>query len=511
MVFMKSYKGQQWLFPPSIEELIPEDHVCYLVESLVESMDFSPFEVKYTGPGHPAYHPRILVKVLVMGVLDRIRSSRRLARNVRENVVYMYLSEKVTPDFRTISDFRKTNPSTVKEAFKHTVTLAKKEGLLDLSHLSTDGSKGKANAANKRMLTKEELEFLLKFFDDELEEWTKRDDLEDEAFGGLRGSDQLPGNSKKKMQNTVKHYIKKIKEKGDLFKEDIKEKLTRAHQELEQHKLEKVSTTDPESRFMLNKKKKVEFSYNTQITVDKKGFILANDVCQDANDTKQLQPQVLQTEVNLKSLPKGILWSFDNNYFEGENIKFLLDNKIKGLIPNNEKKEDDPYNKKHFIYNSVKDEYTCPANQPVTFIGENFDKQKEKMVRIYKGQTCTACLYQAQCTKRKNGIRYIKSFPYEKERNVMTTKMDTPQAKELYKLRAQTVEPVIGDIKENKGMREFTTRTLETVKTEFNLICTATNLRKIWIIQQKKNDIRKHIMQRILSCTKISYLMPNIA
>ena len=109
MVYIESYKGQQWLFPPAIEDLIPKDHVCYIVESFVESLDFSKFDIKYAGAGHPAYHPRIILKILTMGFIDKIRSSRRLARNSRENVIYIYLSEKLSPDFRTVSDFRKNN------------------------------------------------------------------------------------------------------------------------------------------------------------------------------------------------------------------------------------------------------------------------------------------------------------------------------------------------------------------------------------------------------------------
>jgi transposase len=137
MVFLKSFKNQSWLLPPSIEELIPEDHICYLVESFIESLDFSTFDEKYDGAGHPAYHPRILLKLLLMGMLDKMRSSRMLARNTRENVVYMYLAEKLTPDFRTISDFRKNNPDFLKMVFKHTVSLAKNEGMLDLTHFAT--------------------------------------------------------------------------------------------------------------------------------------------------------------------------------------------------------------------------------------------------------------------------------------------------------------------------------------------------------------------------------------
>ena len=125
-----------------------------LAERIINLQDFKDFDIKYSGAGRPAYHPRIILKILLIGVLDRVRSSRRLAKNARENLVYIYLSEKLSPDFRTINDFRKNNPDLVKYAFKHTITIAKNEGLLDLSILSTDGTKIKANASSK--LTKDE-------------------------------------------------------------------------------------------------------------------------------------------------------------------------------------------------------------------------------------------------------------------------------------------------------------------------------------------------------------------
>jgi len=481
MAYIKSFKNQSWLLPPSLEDIIPEDHICYLVEGLVSLLDFSMFDVRYSGPGHPAYHPRILIKILVMGVLDRVRSSRELAKNARENIVYMFLAEKATPDFRTISDFRKNNPDLVKEVFKHTVTLAKQNGMIDLSHLATDGSKQKANAANKRVLTKDELDFLLRFVDEELEEWAKQDDIEDEIFGDIRGIDQLPNKSRKKIQNIVKRYIGKMKEEGNIFKDKTYGKLSQAYDELKEHELKKVNVTDPESRFMKNKKGRIEASYNVQITVDKKNFILANDVSKDENDVGQLQPQVLQTEENIGLLPENIPWSFDNGYYESGNIKFLDDEMIDGYIPDNKKKTVPPYDKQHFIYDQENDEYICPAGKPVTFLGERYDKSKKKTVRIYKGQKCKTCPYQKICTKQKDGIRYIRSFPYRKERNAMNEKMDTEKGKEIYKLRAITVEPVFGDIKENKGMQGFFTRGIKTVRTEFNLVCTACNLKKIWI------------------------------
>ncbi len=487
MAYIQSFKEQAWLLPPSIEELIPEDHICYLVESLVDNLDYRSFDIQYAGAGHPAYHPRILLKLLVIGVLDRVRSSRRLARNARENVVYMYLSEKLTPDFRTISDFRKGNPSLVKEVFKHTVSFAKQEGLLDLSHLSTDGSKIKANASNRKVLTKDELDVLLKFVDGELEEWAKQDTQEDSAFGDLRGSDQLPKQSKKTIRKAAQYYIKKVREKGPAFKQEVRDSLQEASQEVEAQGLKKVSITDPESRFMKNKKGRIELSYNPQLTVDKAGFVLANDITQSAHDAGQLQPQVLQTEENLGGLPEHVGWSFDSGYFEGANIKFLADKKIDGYIPdNNEKKAADPFDKKHFQYDAANDAFRCPENHSVVFVGEHFDNQKNKTIRAYKGTVCPACQSQSRCTKRKDGIRYLKMFPHEVERNVMVEKMKTPQAQEVYKLRQQIVEPAIGDLKENQGLRAFLARGIQGAKIELNLACAARNLKKIWLSLRKK-------------------------
>jgi transposase len=121
MVFIKSLKNQVWTLPPDIRELIPSDHTCYLVESFVDEIDFNEFEIRYAGSGHPAYHPRIIFKILIQSMLDRVRSSRAIARNARENIVYMYLAEKLQLDFRTISDFRKENENLISEIFKNTI------------------------------------------------------------------------------------------------------------------------------------------------------------------------------------------------------------------------------------------------------------------------------------------------------------------------------------------------------------------------------------------------------
>ena len=132
MAYIASNKNQIWLIPLNIKEMIPKDHICFLVENFVESLDFTKFDMIYEGAGHPAYHPRIIMKVLIYGMLCKTRSSRKLAKATIENFVFMYLAEKVNPDFRTINRFRAENSEFVKitsagiiESHPHGVNITK--------------------------------------------------------------------------------------------------------------------------------------------------------------------------------------------------------------------------------------------------------------------------------------------------------------------------------------------------------------------------------------------------
>lgn len=287
----------------------------------------------------------------------------------------------------------------------------------------------------------------------------------------------------------MKHYIEELKEKGELFRTNIEAKLERAHQELEKNDLEKVSMTDPECRFMKSKKGRIELSYNFQITADHNGFILANDITDSSADTYQLKPIVVQTEQNLEKIPENIKWSFDNGYNEGGNLKFLNDKKIDGYVPSFIRNKENRYDKSNFFYDRENDKYVCPEGKGLIFFGTDFDITRNKHFRKYRGEDCQNCLKKKECTKTKNGIRIVKRDPYDDERVAMEKKMQMPESKEIYKLRKEIVEPVFGDIKENKGVTGFLTRGLNMVRTEMNLISTANNIRRIHLRKSRPVSI----------------------
>jgi transposase len=213
------------------------------------------------GAGHPSYHPRIIMKIIIQGMLSKERSSRKLASVCRENFVFMYLAEKVQPNFRTIARFRKNNAPFVKEAFKETINLASKFNLVDLNLICIDGSKIKANASKKSFLKKEQLEQLDSIIDKMIEEDIKQDEDDKEIFGDKE--ENVTNLEAKNLKEIVKNY-RDVKNK-----EKLKENCKEAAKEFDKDpQIKRVSLSDPECRMMKNKKGFFELDYNGQFTVD---------------------------------------------------------------------------------------------------------------------------------------------------------------------------------------------------------------------------------------------------
>jgi transposase len=310
MTVREDKMGQSWLFPPCISEFVPADHICNLVVAVVSCIDVREIEARYrSGPGNPAYPRRMLLRLLVQAAIDGVWSSRKIARLAHENVIYMYLTGNEKPDFRTICDFRREHKVLIEEVFKKTVTVARAAGLLKLGHLATDGTKIKATASNDYTLSEEEIKEIRRI----IERGIAIDEEEDMLYGEKRGDElppelDTPDKIRKKIEEIEEARGKRLKRAAKRIitehalgdeqqKEKMVEKLDKAEEELKKSGQKAVSLSDPEARFMENKKNRIELSYNSQITVDHdSGIIVANEVTQDCTDHHQLQPQVEKTE-----------------------------------------------------------------------------------------------------------------------------------------------------------------------------------------------------------------------
>lgn len=525
MVIREDKMGQTWLLPPCINDLIPNDHICHLVTEIVKNVNVSKAENKYKSrPGNPAYSRRMLLRLVVQSTIDGVFSSRKISKLAHENVVYMYLTGNEKPDFRTICNFRKENKELIQEAFEETVTISRKLGLLKLGHLSTDGTKLKANASNSNTLSKEEIEEVTSITDKGIE----IDEEEDRLYGDTKGNELPPElntrekirkkikdiekASDKRLKRSAKNVIEQYALGDENQKRNVLAKLDKAKEEIGKSGQKAVSLTDPEARFMNNKKKITELSYNPQITVDNgSGIIVACDVTQDCTDHEQLEPQIESAEENLGGLPEDIKISADNGYFSGSNLQYLEKKGLEGYIPNSKqaqqmkgkKVKESPYSKDKFEYDEKTDCFICPQGQVLPRKGM-YEDNNGKLRYAYYGTGCHKCTHRGECAG-KNRVRVITSYGYEAERKRMDAKMQSKVGIEEYRKRGETVEWPFGNIKQNLRFRESMTRGIENVKNEHNLVCIAHNLVVMWGILKRNVDILSKI-KRSITCSMSSLI-----
>ena len=238
MVYIKSSPKQTLLLPTNLRDIIPKDHICYLIEDVIGQLDFSNFDKEVEGPGNPSYHPRISLKIIINGICERVTSTRKLEKLTYENIVFRYLAENLNPDFHTIAMFRKENHNLIKKCFLQTVTCAKQLDMVNFNKLYLDGIKVKANASKSKSFTKEEINFLSDFVDEHLKEMDKVDEEEDKKYGGSNGEPKIPDHltSRRKLKEKIKEILKDTNK--------AKKQMEKAKAKIKEEKVDKVNLID---------------------------------------------------------------------------------------------------------------------------------------------------------------------------------------------------------------------------------------------------------------------------
>lgn len=465
MAKFKPYlKDQLMLLPNSIDDYVPESHLARLVSRVVEQLNTSDIENKYSELGQNTYHPRILIKLLFYGYAIGERSGRMIARRTETDTAYIYLAQMYKPDFRTINDFRKNHLEELSRYFVDIVRLCKELGMIKIGQINIDGTKMKANAANRLTKKREDYEKWLKKIDqkikDILEEAGRIDAEEDALYGDTRG-DELP---------------------EDINSEEkIKEKLARVIGQFKDNK-EKINLTDQDARFMKGGNGRIDTNYNCQIATDENQLIVGSNVLTEANDRGALQPMVEVVEEALQEPVKEL--AADSGYSSYDNYEYLAQSKKTGYIPDQnfnriQRQQYPKYHEENFKYDKGKDGYICPEGKtliPYKTRRSNTGNRKWRQT-IYKASDCQTCQNKRLCTKQpqRTIVREDRRIFLEQ----MRERLFSPGGREKYKKRLYTTEPVFGNLKHNLGYRYFLLRTLKKVKGEFKLMCIGHNLKKM--------------------------------
>lgn len=481
-MFINYQQDQQFLLPPSIDELLPEDHLARVLNEIAESLDLGQVKEKYADFGRPAYHPKMLVKILFYGYAAGIRSSRKIAKALETDIAFMWLSAMNRPDFRTISDFRKNNRGAVENLFSQIVATCVSSGMATVGKIAIDGTKIKASASKASIRNEDQLSRMLDSIDQKinemLEEAEEADREEDRLYGDKRG-DELPEELKDEQKRRVK----------------IKEALQRIDKERNRDgSKKKISLTDTSSSQMRTTSG-IRPAYNAQAVSSEEGYILAAEVSNQVSDNNWLKPMAEKTR-NISGIrPHTIL--ADAGYYSRETLNYIEEESLDAYIPilqnidknkargRSKNNKYDYFQKEEFTYKRENDLYICPAGKPLSFY--KIDKKKTKTLRRYKCRE-KACQSAYLCTHSKNG-RTIDRLEHEDLYIKMREKMKGEEAKAIYRKRQAMVEPIFSIIKGPLGFDKFSLRGLEKAKAEWLLACSAFNIFKIWKTRQRMANI----------------------
>lgn len=505
--FKEYDQGQIMLLPPDIRDIIPTDHICYVINDVVDNIDLSIVEDTYSNGtnvgGASAFSPRMIIKAIFYAYSQGIRSSRLIEKKCREDLVFRYLCAGVYPDHSTINLFRKKHLVNLENLFSQIVILCGQMNMSDFSDISIDGTIFKASASKKNTFNREEIAKWRKRMKKILKEANRIDKKENKKYGAERGYDQLP--ARLADPKTRKKEIARLMDKMnrlEMADEKIVEKQEKVKNETALVKKGSMhnnhNIVDNDANLMkLKNTKAVRPSYNGQIATSNQ-IITAYDVTDEAIDEPSLNVMIEKSKSNTKQDVKTV--KADCGYWSKKNMEKLENTEIDAYIPDRRKSFEEKgmrdgtlnkYHRNYFKYNEERDEFICPEGKVLKLKIINRDKNdRDKVVnQRYFCDDCEKCKVKSKCTEAKSKQICV-DWKLEEYKKTMRIKLNTKEGKQKYLERMSDVEPVFGNIKHNQKMENFFCRGKTMVKTEFGLTAIAHNFVKIanWI---KKNNNRK--------------------
>jgi transposase len=472
---------RDWLFPPTLGELLRDDDLAFFVHKAVRDLDMAPFSAMYSDEGGTAYPPEMYLKLMFYGYSIGVRSSRKLARLARMDIGAMYLCGGLQPEHNAINRFRLKCLPQVKLLFRQVLEGCVRRGMVSFGQISLDGSKIEANASKHSAMSAERIERRIRDLHGVI----------DDVMATAESEDAVDGADEK-----LKGLLAEIA-KHEGYLDELKERAKAADRELAPS--DQINFTDPESRIMETRHDGFQQCYNAQVAVDRDHLVIvAADLTQDCTDYRMLEPmveQIAQSVVDLRGLKPGTNddteWAppivcADAGYSSHANLSYLSHKEdINALIAEKrDRTERNRYHKANFRYDAETDTYSCPEGKTLYPPKRQKDPDAERVA--YSCRECRHCPHKGQCLQGKSTqanrrvVRHRDDALVEKMRAKMEVQVD------IYKKRMSTVEPVWGIMKLVMAFTCFSLRGLEKASEEFLFACSAHNLKRMWHWDRKK-------------------------
>ena len=448
---------QNSLFPMSLDELIPADHVVRVIAAYVDqlkldALGFAKATTKSTG--RPSYDPADLLKLYLYGYFHRIRSSRRLEVECQRNVEVMWLLGRLTPDFKTIAEFRRLNRCAFMATCRAFVQFCRRAQLMTGALIAIDGSKFQAASSQRQHVTPAKLV-------------KQQAALEKQIATYLNALDQ-----RDKAEQPATINAAAVRAALDTLKHDhANNQALQKH--LHDHDLKQLIKTEPDARLMRTAKG-MQVSYNVQTAVDAEyGLIVHHAVTQDGNDHQQLLPVACATKAVLEQDALTVV--ADAGYSNGEHFSACEEVNIDAYVPPNRainNQGDQPQlDRTAFTYDASTDQFVCP-NQKLL---DRKQMNKGNIIYAAREDDCRHCSLKAECTDASR--RYVSVHAHEGAFERMNERLQ--QRPEMMRLRAATVEHPYGNLKQwIFGNGRFLLWGMAGAEIEMALGCMAYNLKR---------------------------------
>ncbi len=441
-------RATPFLLPPSVDDWLPKDHLARFVVDIVDQLDLSALIRQYRGTGSAAYHPSVMLGLLVYGYATSVYSSRRIEAATYESIAFRYIASNEQPDHDSLCTFRKRFLREIEALFVQVLCIARQMKLLKLGTIALDGTKIHANASRHSALSYGYAQKIEAQLQAEVKELLARAEAanQEPLPEGLsipeelsRREERLAAIRQAKEQIEARAAERDAQEKAEFEAKIIarEDKTARtgkkpggkpsAPPSSGVRPTDQINLTDADSRIMPAKGKGFEQSYNAQAAVDTESMlIVATTMAQVATDKQQVEPMlkvITQLPEELGSVENLLT---DNGYFSAANVEHCLQANIEPLLAAGRDKHHPHW----------EDRFTEPPAlaEPASEV----DRMKHRLKTI--------------------------------------------QGRKLYGLRKQTVEPVFGIIKSVMGFRQFLLRGLDSVRGEWNLVTMAWNIKRMAVL-----------------------------
>jgi transposase len=448
---------QRFFVDVSKDSFLEEKHPARIIDLVVEGLDLHELYDQYSDEGNPAYHPRMMLKVLFYAYYIGVMSSRTIWDCVINRADFMYLAAGQVPNFRTINSFRLRHLPRLAALFTEIVWLCRKLGMIGFEHLAVDGQKIHANANFKKS----------------------------KNLKGLRAEyERLKAGLERLLNREINEYVSKdtVDKRASTLAKKL-EKLSELQKQLEALKDEekRVNMTDGDAPVMKHKDGTSRPSYNHQSAVDAKyGVTTAVRTTQSSDRAEDLEELVNASNANTGGSPAEV--SADSGFCSYEMLENIENRTEEFYVPDKrfeESKKDPQEKRKYGPEDFPCDEegnYTCPAGHPMRYVG-TFDGVDGVRVNRYVGTACEDCSMKRKCTNTP--VRRLQVDTREPYRRKMREKLRSDKGREAYMKRQGLVEPGHGDDQKNRKWKQHHLRGKEKATAEFVLVRIAANLGKL--------------------------------